>query len=320
MTEPDDPTSQGEPAAAAVEGAPARHPTSWRVPALLFLATVLSVFMSGAAQQLGETGQEPSWSGVLRTVVRGWPFAVPLLGILCTHELGHYLAARWHRVPASLPYFIPLPLWEWSLFGTMGAVISMRERIRSRNALLDIGAAGPLAGLVVAIPVLVVGLAQSEVKPLTGHGLMEGQCLLYLLLKWLVLGPIPPGHDVFLSPTAFAGWAGLLLTVLNLLPIGQLDGGHVAYALLGERQHRLALVLHWSLLLVFAYNVAALDEVGPGMIWLVWFLVLYVLRRLSGGNHPPTEPGELSPRRRVIAVLCLLLFVALFMPTPMRAY
>jgi membrane-associated protease RseP (regulator of RpoE activity) len=149
---------------------------------------------------------------------------------------------------------------------------------------------------------------------------MEGQCLLYSLVKWLVLGPIPPGHDVFLTPTAFAGWAGLLVTALNLLPIGQLDGGHVAYALLGDRQQRVAAVLHWCLLLVFGYNLWAFRELAPGTVWLVWFAVLYLLRRLSGGNHPPTEAGPLSRGRQAVAVLCLLLFVALFMPTPMRTY
>jgi membrane-associated protease RseP (regulator of RpoE activity) len=290
----------------------------WRLPALLFLATLLSMFLSGAEQQLLGSDAEFSWPALLRALPRGWTLAIPLLAILVTHELGHYVAARIHRVPASLPYFIPLPLV--SPFGTMGAVISMRERIRSRNALLDIGAAGPLAGMAVAIPVLVIGLAHSEVKPLTEHGWMEGQCLLYLLLKRLVCGPIAAGHDVFLTPTAFAGWAGLLVTALNLLPIGQLDGGHVAYALLGERQHRVAVGLHWSLLAVLAYNLWAFRELAPGMVWGVWFVLLYALRRMSGGNHPPTEPGPLSPGRRVVAVVCLLLFVALFMPTPMRAY
>jgi membrane-associated protease RseP (regulator of RpoE activity) len=293
-------------------------PIRWRLPALLFLATLLSVFLSGAEQQLLGSDAEFGWLALLRALPRGWTLAIPLLAILVTHELGHYVAARIHRVPASLPYFIPLPLV--SPFGTMGAVISMRERIRSRNALLDIGAAGPLAGMAVAIPVLVIGLAHSEVKPLTDHGWMEGQCLLYLLLKRLVLGPIPAGYDVFLTPTAFAGWAGLLVTALNLLPIGQLDGGHVAYALLGDRQHRVAVALHWALLAVFAYNLWAFRELAPGMVWAVWFALLYVLRRVSGGNHPPTEPGPLSPGRRVVAVVCLLLFVVLFMPTPMRAY
>src|SRR5262249_28791219 len=130
----------------------------------------------------------------------------------------------------------------------MGAVILMRDRIKSRNALVDIGASGPIAGMVVALPLIVYGLAHSEVKPLTEGGLQEGQSLLYLLLKRIVLGPIPDGYDVFLHPVAFAGWAGFLVTMLTLLPIGQLDGGHVAYALFGPRQDHYSKILRWSLL------------------------------------------------------------------------
>ncbi len=250
----------------------------------------------------------------------GWTFAVPLLAILLTHEFGHYFAARAHHVPASLPYFIPLPFV--GLFGTMGAVISMPERIRSRNALLDIGAAGPLAGMAVAIPVLVIGLSQSPVHEVSGHGLLEGQCLLYSLLKHVVLGPIPAGHDVFLTNTALAGWVGLLITMLNLIPIGQLDGGHIAYALFGERHNRIGSFLHVGLLGAFGYNVAMYGSTVPGMVWVVWFGLLWLLKALSGGVwHPPTDHGvELSPGRRIVAMACLVLFVLLFMPTPMREY
>ncbi|MBW2526039.1 MAG: site-2 protease family protein [Deltaproteobacteria bacterium] len=287
----------------------------WKKPALLLGATVLAVFVTEAMRTLPE-GQELGWSTILGNVPNAWTFAVPLMAILLAHELGHYVAARWHRVPASLPYFIPLP--ALSPFGTMGAVISMPGRIRSRDALLDIGAAGPLAGMVVAVPVLIVGLGQSEVRELSGPALQEGNCLLYMLLKRLVVGPIPPGHDVWISPAAFAGWAGLLVTALNMLPIGQLDGGHIAYALLGERQNRVARVLHWALPAVFLYNLWAFGQMEPGLVWLVWFGLLFLLKRFSGDNHPPTEPGQLSPVRRAIAIGCILLFVLLFMPTPIR--
>jgi len=312
------PPSRGGPPPSAPYPEPGL-PTAWPKHLALFLATLLSVFLIGALNVVplpeGEIDELGLLLHGLRNIHHGWSFAVPLMAILVTHEFGHYFAARWHGVPASLPYFIPLPLPP---FGTMGAVIAMRGRIRSRNALLDIGAAGPLAGMVVAIPVLVVGLLQSEVKPLTGAGMLEGQCLLYLLIKRLVVGPIPDGHDVFLTATAFAGWAGLLVTMLNLIPIGQLDGGHIAYALFGERQNRLAGLLHGLLIAVFAYNLVAFNQVAPGLVWLVWFVLLLVLRRASGMNHPPTEPGALSPNRRWVAVGSLVLFVVLFMPTPMR--
>lgn len=299
-------------------GGPVQGPRHrWRTHILLFVATLVSVFIAGALQEW-PADVEFSWLGLLRHLPQGWTFAVPLMAILLTHEFGHYFAARWHRVPASLPYFIPLPVL--SPFGTMGALISMPGRIRSRNALLDIGASGPLAGLVVSIVVLAVGLAQSPVHEVTGHGWIEGQCLLYSGLKWLVLGTIPAGHDVYLTPTAFAGWAGLLVTTLNMLPIGQLDGGHIAYALLGKRQNRVATVLLVLLPGVFLYNYLSYRQVEPGLVWLVWFVLLLGLRRMAGGNHPPTEPGELSPARRWIGIGCAVLFVLLFMPTPMRAY
>jgi membrane-associated protease RseP (regulator of RpoE activity) len=186
--------------------------------------------------------------------------------------------------------------------------------------------------------VLVVGLAHSEVKPLGEHGMQEGQSLLYLLLKRVVLGPIPPGHDVFLGPVAFAGWAGLLVTMLNLLPVGQLDGGHVAYALFGERQNRYARWFRDALLLLVPVNLAwklfpalgagvPLAEAWPAALsastpWIGWWVLLrFVLPALSGGAaHPPTEPGELSRGRRVIAIVTLALFVAPFMPAPRTSY
>jgi membrane-associated protease RseP (regulator of RpoE activity) len=306
--EPSDPTrSEPEPQS--------QRAVRWRLPLGLFVATVVSVFLAGA--HYGWSGDvAPSELEVLRNLHRGWSFAVPLLAILVTHEFGHYIAAVIHRVPASLPYFIPLPP---SPFGTMGALIAMRSRIRSRNALLDIGAAGPLAGIVVALPVLAIGLHHSNVEKLPpGFGSLEGQCLLYSLLKHLVVGPIPDGYDVMLGPTAFAGWTGLLVTMLNLIPIGQLDGGHVAYALFDRAQNRIALLVHGALLAAFTYNFVSYGDPMPGLVWLVWFVLLWGMRRMSGENHPPTEPGELSKGRRAVAIGCLVLFVALFMPTPMR--
>jgi membrane-associated protease RseP (regulator of RpoE activity) len=293
---------------------------------LLFAATVVCVFGAGTIYEY-PVGEEASILGILQHLYLGWPFAVPLLAILVCHEFGHYFAAMYHRVPASLPFFIPLPpliptpagLMQLSPFGTMGAVISMPSRIRSRNALLDIGAAGPLAGMVIAVPVVIIGLMTSEVKPMLSGGYFEGQCLLYSLLKHLVVGEIPPGYDVYLSSTAFAGWTGLLITMLNMLPVGQLDGGHIAYALFDTKQNRYGRVVHYGLIAAFVYNLAMYRDAATGSIWLLWFVLLALLRRAGGGvAHPPTDPGELSPMRRIIAAMCLLMFVVLFMPTPMR--
>jgi membrane-associated protease RseP (regulator of RpoE activity) len=278
------------------------------------------------------TGDAPGLS-VLDHIRFGWMFAVPLLTILLFHEFGHYFAARLHRVPASLPYFIPIPLG----LGTFGAVIAMPERIRSRNTLLDFGAAGPLAGLVVALVVLTIGLSLSPVLPLAKAGYsQEGQSLLYLGLKYLVLGPIPEGHDVALHPTAAAGWAGLLLTVLNLIPYGQLDGGHIAYALLGKRQATLGRWVRLGVLGLFVCQLcwfmapvvfgstdrpwyfALLDA----STWLFWFLFMSLLRHYQGGDeHPATDDDSvLSPGRRWVAWGCAVLFVLLFMPTPLRHF
>jgi membrane-associated protease RseP (regulator of RpoE activity) len=309
---------------------PDHSPRRVRTNVLLFLATVVSVFMTGA----GYAGPSGSHD-LLRLLLGGWTFAVPLLVILLFHEFGHYIAARLHRVDASLPYFLPMPFL--SPFGTMGAVIAMPGRIRSRNALLDIGASGPLAGLIVAIPVLVLGLALSTVSPNhLEHGAMqEGQSLLYLALKRLVLGPIPDGWDVQLHPTAFAGWAGLLVTMMNLLPWGQLDGGHVAYALFGHRHDAIARLFRAALLPLFLYNagrfilpvvlghsnVSGWLAFSNSSFWLMWYVVLGVIARFSGGSeHPPTEPGDLSPGRRVVGIVTLVFFVLLFMPTPLTFY
>jgi len=296
----------------------------------LFLATVVSLLIAGNSAVL--FGEEPFTPANLW---KGWTFAVPLIAILLAHEFGHFLAARIHGVPASLPYFIPMPI---SPIGTMGAVILMHVRIRSRKALLDIGASGPIAGMIVALPMLVVGLLLSEVREVTEPGVLEGQCLLYSLIKRVTVGSIPDGSDVFLHPTAFAGWVGLLITMINLVPVGQLDGGHVAYALLGERQHTIAKYVHYGLLGVFAVNFgyhfwdairngshdsfgsAASKAIEMSMFWLVWFGFLWLLRFLSRSNHPPTEPGTLGPVRTAIAIGALVLFVLLFMPTPLSTY
>ena len=294
----------------------------------LFLATVVTLLLAGNQDVL--LGDEPF---TFTNLWKGWTFAIPLIAILLAHEFGHFIAARLHNVRASLPYFIPMPI---SPIGTMGAIILMRGRIGSRKALLDIGASGPLAGMAIAIPVLVWGLLNSEVHPVTGAGLMEGQCLLYSLLKRLTVGPIPEGSDVFLHPTAFAGWVGLLITMINLMPIGQLDGGHVAYALAGRRQDTIARFVHFGLLGVFGATFgyhflsavrteqaaeAALRGLEMSLFWLVWFGFLFVLRLLSGGkNHPPIEQGDLGRGRMVVAIGTLLLFFFLFMPTPLSQY
>lgn len=300
-------------------------------PLVAFLVTVASVFVTSA-----DSTVSPPSLGDWR---EGVAFTVALLAILVTHEFGHYIAARIHGVPASLPYFIPLPFV--SPFGTMGAVIGMQARIRSRRALLDIGAAGPIAGMVMALPILAYGIHLSPVHaapPMaldgTAHELLEGHSILYEIMLRLFGAPIGDGQDIFLHPFAFAGWAGLFVTMLNLIPVGQLDGGHIAYALFGARQDRLARWLRRSMpgmfVIAAAKNTWAIrhapltfeavkNAVSGGTLWLVWFgLLTWMLRRARGENHPPFDPGEeLGPGRKAIAIGCLVMFVLLFMPAPL---
>jgi membrane-associated protease RseP (regulator of RpoE activity) len=295
-----------------------------RRAALLFVLTLASMFWVGAQWE----GVDVAREGPLG-LLRGYTFALPLMSILLAHELGHYFAARLHNVDTSPPYFIPMP---FTLIGTFGAVIRMRGAIRLRNALFDIGAAGPLAGLCVAVPVLIYGIARSPVQQLDPAltYFVEGRSLLYVaLLQWLK-GPILGGQDIMLTPTALAGWAGLLVTMVNLVPVGQLDGGHVAYALFGVRQDLYSRRVRWGLLAI-AFGVSAIGvwtawraHLGEdalwnaalgGVHWLVWWFVLSLMARLTGDAHPPTEPSELSPGRRVLAWFTLGLFGLLFMPT-----
>ncbi len=311
-------------AVAAVPDAPAA--TRWRTPLVLIALTFVTTFWAGAIQH----GLDPIARPI--DLLAGWDFALPLMAILLAHEFGHYVVGRMHRVDISPPYFIPMPMM---LLGTMGAVIRMRGAIRDRTALLDVGASGPLAGMAIALPVLVIGIAMSPVEPVPPAGtfFIEGRSLLYAGLLYAIKGPIPAGYDIMLSPTAFAGWAGLLVTMMNLLPFGQLDGGHVAYALLGPLQNRIARVVLVALPIVsiatcLAYGLPAyasgvrddalIAEALAGMHWMVWFAVLGVMSRFAGIDHPPAGGAPLGPGRRAVAIGTLLLFVLLFMPSWIR--
>jgi membrane-associated protease RseP (regulator of RpoE activity) len=299
------------------------HPPRW-LNLVLFLSTLLSTFLAGALFFHAETLWEQARNGLV--------FMAALMGILVCHEAGHYVMARRNRVEASLPFFVPMP----PIFpvGTFGALIFMRGRIRSRAALLEVGAAGPLCGMAVALPVLLVGLNTCPVGPVPQGGFMEGQSLLYLAAKWLAAGPIPPGHDVYVdrSPLVWAGWLGMLVTMINLLPIGQLDGGHVAYALFGER-HRLlsrlflgglfalgaVVMLHYGLGAWRAglHGEELVARAMVGFNWIFWGGLLVLLRRRVLG-HPPTDDQHLPAKHRAAGWLCILLFAVTFMPYLMR--
>ncbi|MFP2932571.1 site-2 protease family protein [Pyxidicoccus sp. 3LG] len=311
---------------------------------LLLLLTVATTFTSYLLHFHFQRFYSPDEVS-LAAAWRALAFSVSLLAILGTHEMGHYVLARIHRVDTSLPYFIPLPVLG---VGTLGAVIRIRARIPNRNALVDIGAAGPLAGLVVALPILYWGLAHSTVvdaprlptafpgddslwvygrdlfawvmekltnaPPALGDEELRpvqtvfGDSLLMQGFTRLALGPIPEGKDVLVHPVVIAAWFGLLVTLLNLMPVGQLDGGHLAYAVWGRRAHWVGRAVALVLLFLTLFVTAS---------WGVWLLVT---SKLVGFGHPevvePLEP--LSPARKVICALCLLALIGCAMPIPLR--
>lgn len=337
-------------------------PANVNINIVLFILTIFSVMLAGAQPD----GPMPSdiWGqmGMLvRNIFSGWPFALSLLGILLAHEFGHYLVSRYHKTAATLPYFIPLP---FSPLGTMGAAILMQGTPRNKRVLFDIGVAGPLAGLIVAIPVLWLGLSLSHTDTIqdtvypalqpkeqaacadpvfnadgsytcVGDGFIEGNSLLYLGMKYMRFGSLLPapadyggqspllywlryfftgsptpfgGTDVMIDPVAFAGWAGLLVTALNLLPAGTLDGGHVVFALFGKKAR-------------YAFPVILVLLGVLGFFWMGWWLWAAILLWL--GRVQAQLLDEITPLdtpRRVLAVVVLILFVLVFTPVPFATF
>ncbi|MCP9438966.1 MAG: site-2 protease family protein [Nitrospira sp.] len=292
-------------ASADMEGNEPSFFSRWTLPFGLFVLTCFTTLWAGAYQVYRGPARGPVDFLLANpeALWQGLPFAGALLFILVTHELGHYLLSRIHRVPASLPLFLPGPP---HFIGTFGAVIRIRGPIVSRLALFDIGVAGPLAGFLVAVAALIVGLKLSiVVEGKAGFGLKLGEPLLLKFLAWLVIGPIPADSDVVLHPIGFAAWFGLFVTSLNLLPIGQLDGGHVAYALWGRRQRTMALLF---LPILFGLGVFG---------WPGWFLWAF-MAGLWGIGHPPVMDPDtpLGPRRTLVGWIALAVFVLTFAPVP----
>ena len=315
---------------------PAPKPARVSVNIILFVLTVLSVLFVGAQPQ-GTMPSDPGGQILywVTSLLSGWPFAVSLLGILLAHEFGHYLMSRYHKTPATLPYFIPLPI---SPLGTMGAAIVMQGTPKNKRVLFDIGVAGPLAGMVIAIPVLFYGLSISHLSVIQATGGMieqEGNSLIYLLAKYIMYGkllpdpatthglsfslywlkyfftgqPIPIGAtDVMISSVAFAGWAGLLVTALNLIPAGTLDGGHVIYSLFGDKAAK-----------AFPFIFVAL--LGLGMFWSGWWLWALLLLWLGRVHAEPLDQiTSLDPRRRWVAALVIVIFILTFSPVPFAIF
>ena len=246
---------------------------------------------------------------VLSTItVGGILFSAALLSILLAHEFGHYFAALKYGVPVSLPYFIPFPL---SLFGTLGAFIRMSPRIPHRRALFDIAAAGPIAGLVLAIPLTYAGILFSQILRKDGfpdNVITLGEPLLFQALGWLAHGSLGENVDMLLHPVAFAGWAGMFVTALNLLPIGQLDGGHISHALFGFRSRLVAVAMFGGL--------AVFSMARQNPTWLPLLLLLFFF----GIQHPRTgDDGlPLGRSRQALGLLLALVFLTCFSLVPIR--
>ena len=309
-----------------LRGAARREPERLTTVLVLFALTVLStLFVGSLATEAGMAAA--TWREALhpRTLLGGWPFALALLSILLAHELGHYFAARYHGVAVTLPYFIPMPLG----FGTMGAVIQMREPLSDRRKLFDIGVAGPLAGLVLAIPLWVAGLLTSPIQRIEGQdGAMQlGTSLLTKIADGVIFGwlrpEIPAGSDVFVNQVGFAAWIGLLVTAINLLPVGQLDGGHTVFALFGERARRVNLAVLGFMALLGVAGLPPVQRLLPALEpygFTGWFFWLFLVVAVIGPFHPPAldDVTELDGKRRLIGFVVLALFVLIFIPSPLR--
>ena len=328
---------------------------------LLFGLTILSVLYVGFIYSY--TGSLPAdTAGIIKTTLinlwRGWPFAVSLMAILLAHEFGHYFVGRARGAAVTLPYFIPFP---FPPLGTMGSFIQLKSLPKNRRALFDLAVAGPLAGLVVAIPVLILGLVLSPVEvtrnatftkaantpdvcpnnaqvgetyACPGFNFLEGNSVLYLGLKYLVKGQLLPspahltsspvqywiryfftgspipigGQDVMLSPVALAGWVGLLVTFLNLIPAGQLDGGHVIFTVFGKRVNALLpFILVLLLGMGFLYNG-----------WWLWAFLIFLMGRSHA--EPLDQITQLDSRRKALAVVMLVIFLLVLTPIPFSTF
>jgi membrane-associated protease RseP (regulator of RpoE activity) len=287
--------------------------------ALLFLATLAMTTYVGIDNYLGWASFHLSTIQLMRVQSWGWGtalahglwYSLPLLVILGAHEFGHYAYCRRHNVDATLPYFIPGPP---VLTGTFGAVIRIREAFPSKKALFDIGVAGPIAGFLALLPFLYFGMNMSAAvkiapSPNTIH---FGDPLLLKAVAWLHFGPLPPGFDVVLHPMGFAAWWGMLATALNLLPFGQLDGGHIAYAVLGRRSGWVSIA---TLTAVVMLTLVSLS-------WISMTLLLLIMAFFLGFRHPRIldEGTPLDGRRRLVALFALVIFILCFTPVPIETF
>jgi membrane-associated protease RseP (regulator of RpoE activity) len=287
----------------------------WR-HVVLFLATAVTTTVVGADHWFGYytafSSRDVPFSA-WQLLARGLWYSVPILAILGAHEMGHYYACRYYGVDASRPYFLPMPL---VLTGTLGAFIRIRQPIPNKRELFDIGVAGPIAGFLVAVPALFLGMYLSSVVRIppdfSGNRFELGEPLLFQAAAWLTFGPVADPYTINMHPMAFAAWFGLIATALNLFPIGQLDGGHISYAVLGQRSTIVTLVTAGSLVVLSFLSTS----------WLAWTVLTLAMLLAFGPRHPRTADEEepLDPARLWMAAFALVMFVLCFTPAPIEPF
>jgi membrane-associated protease RseP (regulator of RpoE activity) len=296
---------------------PGPSPREWIISAILLGLTIISTTFAGLFQVAGNIGFFRALVAVMahpRLILYGLPFSVPLITILLAHELGHFVACRHYGMRCTPPFFIPVPIPPT---GTFGAFIKIKSVFRHKRALFDIGIAGPLAGFIFTVPTLWIGISHSRLIPkgMLGHGgYYLGEPLIFRLIGMLALGYSPGRQDMLANPIAMAGWVGLLATCLNLLPIWQLDGGHIAYAIIGSSwQKKLSVLVVAALILqsFLQWPIIAYSHIVFGL------LLLIIGTRLRF-FHPPTllDEEKLGPGRICLGLLALLILILSFTPVP----
>jgi membrane-associated protease RseP (regulator of RpoE activity) len=284
------------------------EPQKLTIHIVLFITTFCTTLLAGAFYEGADV------FGNFREIIRGLPFALTLMGILLGHEFGHYLASQYHNVRATLPYFIPGPALPGTIsVGTFGAFIKMKSPFTTRSALLDIGIAGPLVGTLLAIPVFAYGLWTSPIRYVTsydsgGISINLGSSILLHIIEKLVVGDTPDNQVIALNSIGYAGWLGLFVTSLNLIPIGQLDGGHISYAIFRRFGHRFISRLAFVFLLILGLSG-----------WNGWFIWAVLALVIGFGHPPPIEPLEpLDRRRKILGLIGILLFILTIIPNPIQ--
>jgi membrane-associated protease RseP (regulator of RpoE activity) len=287
----------------------------WLVAAVLFCLTIVSTSFAGLFYVAGDVGfMDAMLASISRPslILYGLPFSIPLIWILLAHELGHFFACRYYRMRCTPPFFIPLPI---SIVGTLGAFIKIKSQFLNKRALFDIGVAGPLAGFIFAVPALWIGISLSKLIPkgALGHdGLVFGEPLLFRYLGAIVLGYSPDKQDMIAHPIAMAAWVGILATSLNLLPIWQLDGGHICYAILGRSWQKKISIISVVCLILLSFLGWPLPS------YLLFGLLLLIIGVRLRFYHPPTlmEEEKLGPTRLFVGFLALFILILCFTPIP----